>query len=168
MAHSCRPVCVTFSSSSSTPCPQFNRFQELAGWLLRPASTGRNGPMVARSESSLCPGAPKFFWELFFDEWSWWWWSWSVEKSYVKLSGRRTSKKIFKCFHYQRSKFDYKFTASKFLACLTNFCVFNQSVNFFRHTMHSKSPGVNITEPPWNTFGEQMSSSVQQSIVTDI
>ena len=25
--------------------------------------------------------------------------------------------------------------------------------------MHSKSPGVNLAEPLWNTFGEQMSSS---------
>ena len=38
------------------------------------------------------------------------------------------------------------------------------SVNFFRQTMHSKSPVVNLAEPSWNTFGEQVNSCVQQSI----
>ena len=42
------------------------------------------------------------------------------------------------------------------------------SVNFFRHTMHSKSPVVSFAEPAWNTFDEQVSNSMQQSIVTDI
>ena len=42
------------------------------------------------------------------------------------------------------------------------------SVNFFRRTMHSKSAVVNLAEPSWNTFGKQMSSNMQQSIVTCI
>ena len=42
------------------------------------------------------------------------------------------------------------------------------SVNFFRRTMHSKSPVMNLAEPSWNTFGEQVSSSMQQSVVTGI
>ena len=42
------------------------------------------------------------------------------------------------------------------------------SLNFFRHTMHSESPVVNLAEPTWNTFGEQVISNMQQSFVTDI
>ena len=42
------------------------------------------------------------------------------------------------------------------------------SVNFFRRILHTKSPVVNLGEPTWNTLAEQMSSNMQQSIVTDI
>ena len=42
------------------------------------------------------------------------------------------------------------------------------SVNFFSRTMHSKCPVVNLAEPTWNTFNEQVGSNMQQSIVTDI
>ena len=34
--------------------------------------------------------------------------------------------------------------------------------------MHSISPVVKVIEPSWNAFGKQVSSSVQESIVTDI
>ena len=51
---------------------------------------------------------------------------------------------------------------------ITNVCINFWSVNFFRRTMHSKSPVVNLAELSWNAFGKQVSSSVQQSIVTDI
>ena len=41
------------------------------------------------------------------------------------------------------------------------------SVNYFRCIMHSKSPVVNLAEPT-NIFGGQMSSIMQQSLVTNI
>ena len=55
--------------------------------------------------------------------------------------------------------------------CKEYFTVSNNkfwSENFFSHTMHSKFPVVNVAESSWNAFGKQVSSSVQQSIVTDI
>ena len=47
-----------------------------------------------------------------------------------------------------------------------NAILFYWSVNFFRHTIHSKSTVVNLAEPSWNAFGKYVSSSVLQSIVT--
>ena len=39
------------------------------------------------------------------------------------------------------------------------------SVNFFRRTIHSKSPIVNVAEPTWNDFSKQVNSIVQQPFV---
>ena len=42
---------------------------------------------------------------------------------------------------------------------------FYSSENLFRRTMHLKFSVVNVAEPSWNTFSEQVSNSVQQSFV---
>ena len=42
------------------------------------------------------------------------------------------------------------------------------SVNFFRHTMHSKSPVVNVAEPSWKNLGNKWVAVCSSQLFADI